>query len=48
MEACEDISEVIKKYLKDEEFMKCEQKQQVNRKNYWVLLKINLHTFVFQ
>lgn len=48
MAAGEDINEVIKKYFKDEEFMKCEQKQQVSRKNYWVLLKINLHTFVFQ
>lgn len=47
MAAGEDINEAMKEYLKDEEFMKYEQNQ-VNRKNYWVLLKINLYTFVFQ
>lgn len=39
--------QVLKEYGPAEEFMKDEQNQ-VKRKNYWVLLKINLHLLLLQ
>lgn len=46
MAAGEDKNQLLKEASTDE-FLKDEQSQ-VKRENYWVLLKINLYTFLLQ